>query len=116
MRAVLPPESSTNPIPDLGEVPAPRPGPGEVLLRVHATALNRADLLQMRGLYPPPPGESEIPGLECAGAVEQLGPGVDGWQVGDRAMALLAGGGQAERVAIPAGQLMRPCSARSSAR
>ncbi len=73
---------------------------------MRATALNRADLLQIRGLYPPPPGESRVPGLECAGDVEELGEGVDGWRPGDRVMALLAGGGQAERVAIPAGQLM----------
>ena len=77
-----------------------------MLVRVRATALNRADLLQIRGLYPPPPGESPVPGLECAGEVAALGPGVDGWQVGDRVMALLAGGGQAEKVAVPTGQLM----------
>ena len=108
MRAVLPdsPGPSANPRPVLGEVPEPRPATGEVLIRVRATALNRADLLQIRGLYPPPPGESRIPGLECAGEVEALGPEVTGYQTGDRVMALLAGGGQAEKVAVPVGQLM----------
>ncbi len=108
MRAVLPTtqDAGRGPLPVLGEVPDPRPAPGEVLVRVRATALNRADLLQLRGLYPPPPGESEVPGLECAGEIEALGAGVSGWQEGDRVMALLAGGGQAEKVAVPAGQLM----------
>lgn len=107
MRAVLPdPSSSENPGPVLGELPDPRPAAGEVLVRVRATALNRADLLQIRGLYPPPPGESEVPGLECAGEIEAVGPEVERWQTGDRVMALLAGGGQAEKVAVPAGQLM----------
>jgi len=95
-----------HPVLQLGEVPDPTPGAGEVLLRVRATALNRADLQQVRGLYPPPAGESEIPGLEAAGIVEAVGAGVEGWQVGDRAMALLAGGGQAEKVVAPVGQLM----------
>jgi NADPH:quinone reductase-like Zn-dependent oxidoreductase len=73
---------------------------------VRAAGLNRADLLQLRGLYAPPPGESEVPGLECAGVVAAVGAGVEGFRPGDRVMALLAGGGQAERVAVPAGQLM----------
>lgn len=90
----------------LRELPDPRPGPGEVVVRVAATALNRADLLQVRGLYPPPPGESMIPGLECAGTIESVSPEVEVWRAGDRVMALLAGGGHAERVAVPAGQLM----------
>ena len=90
----------------LAETADPVPAPGEVLLRVRATALNRADLLQVRGLYPPPPGESTVPGLECAGEVEAVGDGVSGWRPGDRAMALLAGGGHAEKVAAPAGQLL----------
>ncbi len=84
----------------------PTPGQGEVLVKVHATALNRADLMQMRGQYPPPRGASPVPGLECSGIIESLGPGVEGWQPGDRVMALLAGGGQAEWVAVPQGQLM----------
>jgi tumor protein p53-inducible protein 3 len=90
----------------LGDAPDPEPGPGEALLAVHATAVNRADLLQREGRYPPPPGASPILGLEAAGEVAALGPGVEGWSVGDRVMALLAGGGYAELVAVPAGQLM----------
>lgn len=86
--------------------PDPFAGPGEVLLAVRATALNRADLQQVRGLYPPPTGESTIPGLEAAGVLEAVGEGVDGWRVGDRAMALLAGGGHAEKVVAPVGQLL----------
>jgi putative PIG3 family NAD(P)H quinone oxidoreductase len=90
----------------LAEVPDPTPGPGEVLVRARATAVNRADTLQRRGLYPPPPGASEIIGMEVAGEVEALGEGVEGWRPGDRVMALLSGGGYAEQVAVPAGQLM----------
>ena len=106
MRAVLPSSGDRAAVPRLGELPVPVPADGEVLVRVRATALNRADLLQIRGLYPPPPGESRVPGLECSGEIEELGPRVDGWQAGDRVMALLAGGGQAEKVAVPVGQLM----------
>lgn len=107
MRAVLPydpQEPSSQPC--LGTLPDPTAGRDEVLIRVRATALNRADLLQLRGLYPPPPGESDVPGLECAGDVLAVGAGVHGWTVGDRVMALLAGGGHGELVACPAGQLM----------
>jgi putative PIG3 family NAD(P)H quinone oxidoreductase len=89
------------------EVPEPRAGEGEVLLDVVASAVNRADLLQREGNYPPPPGASEYPGLEASGTVAEVGPGVEGWSSGDHAMALLAGGGYAERVVVPAGQLMR---------
>jgi len=88
------------------EVPDPVAGPGEVVLDVAATAVNRADLLQRQGLYPPPPGASEIIGLECSGTVASLGDGVEGFAVGDEVCALLAGGGYATRVAVPAGQLM----------
>ncbi len=88
------------------EVPDPRPGRGEVLVEVAASAVNRADLLQRRGLYPPPPGASETIGLECSGTITELGEGVTGWDVGDEVCALLAGGGYAEKVVIPAGQLL----------
>jgi putative PIG3 family NAD(P)H quinone oxidoreductase len=88
------------------EAADPVPGPGEVLLDVAACAVNRADLMQRRGVYPPPPGTSDVIGLECAGTVAALGDGVEGWTVGDEVCALLAGGGYAERVAVPAGQLM----------
>ena len=88
------------------EVPDPEPGPGEVVVDVRASAVNRADLLQRQGHYPPPPGASAYPGLECSGVVSATGPGVSGWQVGDVVCALLTGGGYAERVAVPAGQLL----------
>ncbi len=88
------------------EVPEPVPGPGELLIDIAASAVNRADLLQRQGNYPPPPGASQILGLECAGTVAVLGAGVNGWQVGDRVCALLAGGGYAERVAVPAEQVL----------
>jgi putative PIG3 family NAD(P)H quinone oxidoreductase len=105
VRAVLP-ASPTSSTPRLGEVPDPVPGSGEVGIAVRAAGLNHADLLQLRGFHPPPAGESAIPGLECAGVVDQVGPGVEGLQTGDRVMALLSGGGQAERVVAPAGQVM----------
>ncbi|RJQ91980.1 NAD(P)H-quinone oxidoreductase [Amycolatopsis panacis] len=88
------------------EVPDPRPGPGEVLLEVVASAVNRADLLQRQGNYPPPPGASQVLGLECSGVIAELGEGVEGWQVGDEVCALLAGGGYAEKATVPAGQLL----------
>ena len=89
-----------------GEVPDPVCGPGEVVVDVAATAVNRADLLQREGRYPPPRGASEILGLECSGVISDVGPDVEGWSVGDEVCALLAGGGYAERVAVPAGQLL----------
>ena len=88
------------------EVPTPDAGPGEVLVQVAASAVNRADLLQRKGFYPPPAGASDILGLECSGTVTAVGEGVDGWSVGDPCVALLAGGGYAEMVAVPVGQLM----------
>jgi putative PIG3 family NAD(P)H quinone oxidoreductase len=88
------------------EVPDPVPGEGEVLVEVAASAVNRADILQRQGFYNPPPGASPYPGLECSGRIAALGPGVFGWSVGDEVCALLAGGGYAEKVAVPAGQLL----------
>ncbi|MEA5361627.1 NAD(P)H-quinone oxidoreductase [Amycolatopsis sp., V23-08] len=88
------------------EVADPRPGAGEVLLDVAASAVNRADLLQRQGHYPPPPGASETIGLECSGTIAELGEGVEGWNVGDEVCALLAGGGYAEKAVVPAGQLL----------
>ncbi|MFC9288731.1 NAD(P)H-quinone oxidoreductase, partial [Streptomyces sp. NPDC057052] len=88
------------------EVPDPVPGEGEVLVEVVASAVNRADVLQRQGFYNPPPGASPYPGLECSGRIAALGPGVSGWAVGDEVCALLAGGGYAEKVAVPAGQLL----------
>lgn len=90
----------------IGTAPDPVFGEGDLLVRVRATALNRADLLQRMGGYPPPKGASEILGLEMAGEVVQAGPGVSGWQRGDRVCALLPGGGYAEMVAVPAGMAM----------
>ena len=95
--------------PDVLEVverPDPRPGPGEVLVRVAATAVNRADLLQRQGRYPPPPGAGDVLGLELAGTVAALGEGVEGWAEGDRVMAVVAGGGYAELAAVPASTLL----------
>ncbi|MFI9327656.1 NAD(P)H-quinone oxidoreductase [Kitasatospora sp. NPDC052868] len=88
------------------EVPDPVPGEGEVLVEVAATAVNRADLLQRQGLYSPPAGSSPYPGLECSGRITALGPGVAGWGVGDEVCALLVGGGYAQKVAVPVGQLL----------
>ncbi|GAA2503407.1 NAD(P)H-quinone oxidoreductase [Streptomyces longisporus] len=88
------------------EVPDPVAGEGEVLVEVVASAVNRADILQRQGFYDPPPGASRHPGLECSGRVAALGTGVSGWAVGDEVCALLAGGGYAEKVAVPAGQLL----------
>jgi putative PIG3 family NAD(P)H quinone oxidoreductase len=85
---------------ELRDVPEPVPGEGEVSVDVRATALNRADLLQRRGVYPPPPGASEVLGLECAGVVSAIGRGVASARVGDRVMALLSGGGYAERAVV----------------
>ena len=90
----------------LAEVPDPVAGPGEVLVQVTASAVNRADLLQRQGFYEPPAGASPYPGLECSGTIRALGEGVAGWEVGDEVCALLSGGGYAEQVAVPIGQLM----------
>lgn len=89
------------------EVPDPRPGPGEVLIDVAASAVNRADMMQRQGFYPPPKGAPAYPGLECSGTIAALGEGVTGWRPGEQVCALLAGGGYAEKVAVPAGQLLR---------
>ncbi|MFC1403319.1 MULTISPECIES: NAD(P)H-quinone oxidoreductase [Streptacidiphilus] len=90
----------------LAEVPDPEPAAGEVLVEVAASAVNRADVLQRQGFYDPPPGASRYPGLECSGRIAALGAGVSGWAVGDEVCALLAGGGYAEKVAVPVGQLL----------
>lgn len=88
------------------EVPDPVAGPGEVIVEVAAAAVNRADILQRQGLYPPPQGAPEWLGLECSGTVAALGPGVTSLAIGDEVCCLLSGGGYAERVAVPAGQAM----------
>lgn len=84
----------------------PEPGDGEVRIKNHATAINRADLMQRGGMYPPPPGASTIIGLECAGEIEAVGPNVSRWQVGDKVCALLAGGGYAEYTTCPQEQVL----------
>jgi len=106
MRAVVASEPGGPEVLTLGDRPDPEPGPGEVVVDVAATAVNRADLLQRRGNYPPPKGASDILGLECSGTVSAVGPDVERWTEGDEVCALLAGGGYAERVLVPAGQLM----------
>src|SRR5947209_3112654 len=106
MRAVVVQEPGGPGALTLGEVPDPVPAPGEVVVDVVAAAVNRADLLQRQGHYPPPRGASDVLGLECSGVVSEVGDGVTGWSVGDEVCALLAGGGYAERVAVPAGQLL----------
>jgi putative PIG3 family NAD(P)H quinone oxidoreductase len=89
-----------------GEVPDVQPEQGEVLIKVSAAGVNRADLLQAGGKYPPPPGASDILGLEVSGVVAAVGDGVSEWEVGKEVCALLAGGGYAEYVAVPVGQVM----------
>src|SRR5438270_10711488 len=88
------------------EAPEPVAGAGEVVIDVAASAVNRADLLQRQGFYPPPPGASDIIGLECSGRIAAVGSGVSGCSVGDEVCALLSGGGYAEQVTVPAGQCM----------
>ena len=106
MRAVIASGTGGPDVLSVGEVPDPRPEAGEVLIDVVATAVNRADTLQRMGHYPPPPGASDVIGLECSGRIAELGEGVQGWSVGDEVCALLAGGGYAARVAVPVGQVM----------
>src|SRR5438270_5966580 len=88
------------------ERPRPVPGPGDVLIKVAAAGVNRPDVMQRQGKYPPPPGASDIPGLEIAGTVETVGEGVQAWGAGDRVCALVAGGGYAEYAAAPAPQCL----------
>ncbi|KAL7243849.1 hypothetical protein ACSBR1_016132 [Camellia fascicularis] len=88
------------------EVEDPEFGDDEVLIRVEATALNRADTIQRKGLYPPPKGSSSFLGLECSGTIQALGKNVTRWKIGDQVCALLSGGGYAEKVAVPAGQVL----------
>jgi putative PIG3 family NAD(P)H quinone oxidoreductase len=106
MRAVVITEPGEPEVLQIQTVPDPEPKAGEVLIRVAATAVNRADLLQRQGNYPPPPGASAYLGMECSGTIEVLGESVAGWDVGERVCGLLSGGGYAELVAVPVGQLM----------
>jgi putative PIG3 family NAD(P)H quinone oxidoreductase len=106
MRAVVITSPGGPEVLQLEEVPDPVPGEGEVVVEVAAAGVNPADVLQRQGFYPPPPGAPAYPGLECSGRIAAVGPGVSGWREGDGVCALLAGGGYAERVAVPAGQLL----------
>ena len=106
MRAVIATEPGGPEVLTTSDVPDPSPGPGEVVIDVVASAVNRADLLQRQGFYPPPPGASDIIGLECSGRIAAVGDEVERWRVGDEVCALLAGGGYAEQVLVPAGQVM----------
>ena len=111
MQAVVFDEHGDEGVLHLGEVPSPDLGDGEVRIQVAASGVNRADLLQRKGLYPPPPGASEILGLECAGTVIETGRDVSGFTPGDRVLALLTGGGYAEEVVVP-----EPCVLQTPAR
>jgi putative PIG3 family NAD(P)H quinone oxidoreductase len=106
MRAAMCSEAGGIDVLGVAEAPDPTAGPGEVVIDVAASAVNRADLLQRQGFYPPPEGASDVLGLECSGVVAAVGDGVETWQVGDEVCALLAGGGYAEKVAVPAGQVL----------
>lgn len=106
MRAVVLDGFGDESVLGIAEVPRPKLGPDDIRIGVIATAVNRADLLQRQGHYPPPPGASEILGLECSGVVTEVGREVFGWKVGDRAMALLPGGGYAEQAVVHAGSAM----------
>jgi putative PIG3 family NAD(P)H quinone oxidoreductase len=107
MRAVVVTESGGPEVLQVRDVPDPSPAADEVIVAVAATAVNRADLLQRQGNYPPPHGAPPYLGLECSGVIVELGAAVTGWKVGDEVCALLGGGGYAQRVAVPAGQLMQ---------
>ena len=106
MRAVTAPDPGGPDALTVTELPDPEPAPGEVVIDVVASAVNRADTLQRQGFYPPPKGATDVLGLECSGRISAVGQGVEGHQVGDEVCALLASGGYAEKVAVPAGQVM----------
>lgn len=106
MRAILIDKPGNEDVLRIGETARPECGPDELRIEVHATSVNRADLLQREGRYPPPPGASPILGLECAGVVTEAGRNVRGWNIGDRAMALLPGGGYAAEAVVHAGSAM----------
>ena len=91
----------------IGEAEAPTPGPGQVRIKVMATSVNRPDIVQRQGNYPPPKGESDILGLEVAGVIDALGADVSGWKTGERVFSLVAGGGYAEYALAYASHLMR---------
>ena len=96
MRAVLPATVDGKRVPQIAHIPVPDPGPHEVLIKVAGAGLNRADLMQVQGFYPPPPGAPEILGMEASGTVAAIGAGTTGWRVGDQVCVLVPGGGYAE--------------------
>ncbi|HEY5357688.1 MAG TPA: NAD(P)H-quinone oxidoreductase [Streptosporangiaceae bacterium] len=106
MRAIVITEPGGPEVLAVEQVPDPVPGPDEVVIGITAAGVNRADLMQRQGLYPPPPGAPPYPGLECSGQILATGSEVSDWEPGDKVCALLAGGGYAEQVAVPAGQVM----------
>ena len=106
MRAITIPEPGDADSLIIAEVPDPVAGPGQVLVDVAAAGVNRADVMQRLGHYPPPPGASDYPGLEVSGRIAAVGDGVEQWQVGDEVCALLEGGGYAEKVVVPAEQVL----------
>jgi putative PIG3 family NAD(P)H quinone oxidoreductase len=106
MKAIVARQPGGADVLEMVDLPIPEPSPGEVRLKVRASAVNRADILQRQGRYPMPPGADPVLGLEAAGTIDAIGEGVSGWTIGDRAMALLAHGGYAEYVAVPAGQVL----------
>ena len=101
MRAVIAPEPGGPEALTVTDLPDPEAGAGEVVIDIVASAINRADTLQRQGFYPPPPGASDVLGMECSGRISAVGEGVDGFAVGDEVCALLAAGGYAEKVAVP---------------
>jgi putative PIG3 family NAD(P)H quinone oxidoreductase len=107
VRAITIPEFGQASVLTFAEIEKPSPGAGEVLVQVAATAVNRGDLLQRQGVYPPPPGASPIPGLEISGRIVELGIGVENWNIGDLACAIVTGGGYAEFAVVPVRALMR---------
>jgi putative PIG3 family NAD(P)H quinone oxidoreductase len=106
MKAIVIDHPSDESVLKVGEIPDPVPGPTDLLIAVRCAALNRADIMQRQGSYPPPPGAPDTLGMECSGIVAAAGPGVKGWNVGDRAMALLPGGGYAEKAVVDYGSAM----------
>src|SRR5688572_21225123 len=106
MRAVIASTPGGPEVLTVTELPDPTPGEHDVVIDVVGTAVNRADTLQRQGFYPPPAGTSDVLGLECSGRISAVGSAGTGWAVGDEVCALLAGGGYAEKVLVPAGQVM----------
>jgi NADPH:quinone reductase-like Zn-dependent oxidoreductase len=106
MRAVVCREAGGPEVLEVREVPEPTPGPGEVVIDIAAAGVNRPDLQQRLGVYPPPPGASDVLGLECSGTISAVGDGVERWHVGDEVCALLISGGYADKVVTPAGLVL----------